>query len=381
MHDPTRTIWMERMFESSGALHVTKLILVCFALLVWRICLADPSLPKKSHHAQNGFRNIHVFKEPGLRGFLKWRWDRLWMDIPNPETYTFPLAENDPVFLRENGTKTTLTWIGHATCLLQLKGRNILTDPHFSDRASPVQWAGPKRVAPPGIAMENLPPIDLVVISHDHYDSLDASSIMGLLARPGGHRTTFYVPLGLKDWFEDLGVKRVIELDWWESHSQGNLEITAVPVHHWSKRGLISRNQSLWAGWVIRADDFRFFFAGDSGYTPLFKEIGRRLGPFDLSIIPIGAYEPRWFMKYHHMNPSEAVQVHLDVGSGTSVGIHWGTFPLTDEPLDEPPRALKTAKEMKGLADDEFRVLRHGQTIVLDRLRNVKRSDQPTRRR
>lgn len=288
------------------------------------------------------------------------------MDLPNPESFNFPIARNDPDFLRSNRVKTTLTWIGHATVLLQIKGRNILTDPQFSKRASPVQWIGPKRVVAPGLSLEDLPAVDLVVISHDHYDSLDTSSIHRLVDRTSGDGTTFYVPLGLKPWFEGLGVERVVELDWWESRNAGNLEIIAVPVHHWSKRGLISRNRTLWAGWVIKAGDFSIFFAGDSGYKPVFKEIGRKLGPFDLSIIPIGAYEPRWFMKHHHMSPSEAVQVHLDVGSRKSVGVHWGTFPLTDEPLDEPPRALKRATQAYKLAEDEFVVLKHGETIILE---------------
>ncbi len=288
------------------------------------------------------------------------------MDLPSPESFNFPLAKNDPVFLKNNRLKTTLTWIGHATMLLQLRGRNILTDPHFSDRASPVQWVGPKRVVPPGLSLEDLPAIDIVVISHDHYDSLDTSSILSLANRPAGDRTTFYVPLGLKAWFNDLGIKRVFELDWWDSRKADNLEIIAVPVHHWSKRILVSRNRTLWAGWVIKAHDFSFFFAGDSGYKPIFKEIGHRLGPFDLSAIPIGAYEPRWFMRHHHMSPGEAVQVHLDVGSKKSVGMHWGTFPLTDEPLDEPPKELEKARKSYKLAPDEFVVLKHGETMILD---------------
>ncbi|MFH1112930.1 MAG: MBL fold metallo-hydrolase [Pseudomonadota bacterium] len=334
-------------------------------MLLWRTCCAEPAL-NKPHHTANGFRNIHANESPGFWGLIKWRWDRLWMDLPSPESFNFPLAENDPSFLKSNRSKTTLTWIGHATMLLQLKGRNILTDPHFSDRASPVQWAGPKRVVPPGLSLEDLPAIDIVVISHDHYDSLDTSSIRGLTKRPGGDQTTFYVPLGLKAWFNDQGIRRVVELDWWADCKADNLEIIAVPVHHWSKRILTSRNRTLWAGWVIKAQDFGFFFAGDSGYTPIFKEIGRKLGPFELSIIPIGAYEPRWFMRHHHMSPSEAVQVHLDVGSKKSVGMHWGTFPLTDEPLDEPPKELEKARKSHKLAPEVFVVLKHGETMVLD---------------
>ncbi|MDQ7783754.1 MAG: MBL fold metallo-hydrolase [Desulfomonilaceae bacterium] len=353
------------MFNVSLDLRLTKILVVCAAVLLWKISYANAQDSMKAHHTRDGFRNIHKNVEPGFLGFLKWRWDRFWMDLPNPESFTFPMAKNDPSFLKSNREHATLTWIGHATVLVQMEGKNILTDPHFSDRASPVSWIGPKRVVPPGLSLEDLPHVDIVVISHDHYDSLDTPTVRRLIERPGGDRTTFYVPLGLKAWFDGLGIKRVFELDWWEGRNEDGLEIIAVPVHHWSKRGLISRNRTLWAGWVVKGQDFSFFFAGDSGYKPVFKEIGERLGPFDLSVIPIGAYEPRWFMKYHHMSPSEAVRVHLDVGSKKSVGVHWGTFPLTDEPLDEPPRELAKARESYRLAEDEFVALKHGETLIL----------------
>jgi N-acyl-phosphatidylethanolamine-hydrolysing phospholipase D len=364
------------MTNSLVDIHVMKLFAVCFILLMWQTCSAGPAHPRKSHHSAQGFRNIHTYEDPGFLGFLRWRWDRLWMDLPDPESYRFPLVDTDPGWLKANRDATTLTWIGHATVLLQMKGRNILTDPQFSDRASPVSWAGPKRVVPPALRVDQLPPIELVLLSHDHYDSLDTTSIVSLSKRPGGDRTTFFVPLGLKTWFENLGAKRVVELDWWESHMQEGLTITAVPVHHWSKRGLVPRNSTLWAGWVIDTGTFKFFFAGDSGYQPLFKEIGRKLGPFDLSLIPIGAYEPRWFMRHHHMSPDEAVQVHLDVRSKKSVAIHWGTFPLTDEPLDEPPKALAKARKASKLAEEAFLVLKHGETIVLDETGTTESTDR-----
>ena len=329
-------------------------------------CAAQQTEQSKPHHGKDGFRNIYIADDTRFFDFLKWRWNRLGKDIPGPEDYDFPLAKNDPEFLRSNNEKITLTWIGHATVLLQLKGKNILTDPHFSERASPVQWAGPKRVVPPGIPLQELPPIHAVVISHDHYDSLDKQTIVKLHQREGGEKTQFFVPLGLKGWFEGLGIKRVIELDWWERHEEADLKITAVPVQHWSKRGLSSRNKTLWAGWVIQANDFRFFFAGDTGYAPHFKEIGRKLGPFDLSAIPIGAYEPRWFMRNYHINPEEALQIHLDVRSKKSVAIHWGTFMLTDEPLDEPPRRLEEAKRENGRPEEEFLIPKHGEIIILD---------------
>jgi len=336
------------------------------AVYVTACGMESPPAAGKPHHAENGFKNLQSHERPGSMDFLKWRWERLWKDIPGPEAYHFPLAENDPKFLQDNKTQTTLTWIGHATVLLQVSGLNILTDPHYSQRASPVQWAGPRRVVPPGLAMEDLPPIHVVLISHDHYDSLDKQTVSRLRNRPGGDQTKFFVPLGLKAWFEDEGIQNVSEMDWWEEGHLGEFRIVPVPVQHWSKRGLSSRNDTLWAGWVVIAPQFRFFFVGDSGYSDQFKEIGKRYGPFDLAAVPIGAYEPRWFMKQHHINPDEAVRVHVDAASRRSVAIHWGTFILTDEPLDEPPVRLKKALMDQGIPPSEFLVLKHGETIVLD---------------
>lgn len=329
-------------------------------------CASNGLNSDKPHHLKHGFRNIHDYQGPNFFNFLTWQWNRLWKDIPGPEAYDFPLAENDSDFLRTNRKETTLTWIGHATVLLQLEGKNILTDPHFSRRASPVQWAGPQRVVPPGLSLADLPIIDMVIITHDHYDSLDKQTVLRLRQREAGDRTIFFVPLGLKSWFQDLGIDQVVEMDWWDQYEQADLTFIAVPVQHWSKRGLFSRNETLWVGWVVQSASFNFLLVGDSGYTPHFQEIGDRLGPFDLAAIPIGAYEPRWFMRPHHITPEEAIQVHRDVRSKKSVAIHWGTFILTDEPLDEPPERLAEARQQAGISPDEFMTLQHGETIILD---------------
>jgi L-ascorbate metabolism protein UlaG (beta-lactamase superfamily) len=319
----------------------------------------------RSHHTEHGFRNIDGGRSSGFVDFLKWQWERLTSNRPNREAPQFQLYPNDPASLKSNKTRPSITWIGHATVLVQLGGKNILTDPQFSDRASPVQFVGPKRVIQPGIALEDLPPIDFVLISHDHYDSLDTESVKRLRERQHGASTVFFVPLGLEEWFHSVGVTNVVELDWWETRIVGDLEIICVPVHHWSQRVPFVRNKTLWSGWVVKNDSFKFLFSGDSGYSPLFKEIGKKFGPFDLATIPIGAYEPRWFMAPHHISPEEAVQVHRDVKSKKSVGIHWGTFVLSDEPLDEPPQELEEAKKTKGVASDEFIVLQHGETLWL----------------
>ncbi len=344
-------------------------------LMSWCLLSASPqaqwadrpteSAPEdKPHHTAHGFRNVHPdYREKNFGDFLKWRWQQRGNKPLRSASAPVESVQPDIAFLKSNRSDTTLTWIGHATVLLQLDGRNILTDPHFSKRASPVQWVGPKRLVPPLPALEDLPEIDLVVISHDHYDSLDLGTVKALRNRSGGDRTLFLVPLGLKRWFLKQGVTRVRELDWWEEYRSGDLAVTAVPVQHWSKRSLLGRNRTLWAGWVLRTPTFRFLFAGDTGYTAHFKEIGDRLGPFDAAALPIGAYEPRWFMKDHHMNPDEAVQAHLDLRSRLSVAIHWGTFSLTDEPADEPPRRLREALRNRLVPAAEFRLLKIGETL------------------
>jgi N-acyl-phosphatidylethanolamine-hydrolysing phospholipase D len=351
------------MLNSFYGFRFLTLGIICMSALS---CAVETPSADKPHHTGSGFKNTDANEENDFWDLLKWRRERAKKKIPGPESYHFPLAKNDPGFLRQNLDTNTLTWIGHATVLLQINGQNILTDPHFSNRTSPVQWAGPERVTPLGLAFEDLPPIDIVVISHDHYDALDEPTIKKLRQRPGGEKTRFYVPLALKRWFAIRGVDQVVEMDWWDRHRCGNLEIITVPVQHWSKRSIFSRNKTLWAGWVIKADDFRFIFVGDTGYTPHFKAIGKKLGPFDLAAIPIGAYEPRWFMARHHVNPAESVQIHMDIRSKKSVAIHWGTFILTDEPLDEPPERLREALKKNQIPAEDFLVLKHGETIILD---------------
>ena len=318
----------------------------------------DPALP---HRGQDGFRNNYPTAREN--SYWRWQWER-WRDgLPRPPAngYRFPMAEPEVAFLRANKSETTVTWIGHATVLLQVGGQNILTDPHLSARASPVSFAGPPRRVPPGLTAEQLPHIDAVMISHNHYDHLDVETITRLAAQAGGP-PRFYVPLGLQRWFNALSITTVTELDWWESRELAGLKIHFVPVQHWSQRTLADRNQALWGGWVIEHPTLRFFFTGDTGYSQDFKDIERRFGSFDLAAIPIGAYEPRWFMAPFHVNPAEAVQIHLDLRTRYSLGIHWGTFEMSDEALDEPPIVLQQELAKRGIAPDRFFVLRHGET-------------------
>lgn len=327
----------------------------------------DPSRP---HHRAEGFQDNYIeFRPPPLTDLLAWRWQALRDGNPPPPLAPTPRVTPDLAWLSANAKAGTamqpsLSWIGHATVLVQLGGVTLLTDPIFSERASPLSFVGPRRAQPPGIALADLPHIDAVLISHNHYDHLDVASVQSLAAQPGG-APRFFVPLGLKTWFADLGIDDVVEMDWWQGQRLGALEIVMTPTQHWSARGLTDRLKTLWGGYAVFAPGLSLFFAGDTGYSKDFADIGRRFaarGGFDIALLPIGAYSPRWFMRPQHVDPTEAVQIHRDLGARQSMGIHWGTFELTDEALDEPPRALAEARRAAGLREDEFFVLAIGQT-------------------
>lgn len=344
--------------------HLQWVLILIFSMTI-QSCSAQTNENTPAHHQGDRFVNLYPFKEPGVFDLIKWRWQRRNKKIPPLESYHFPMAKNDPGFLQNNRLENTVTWIGHSTLLVQIKGINILTDPHFSKRASPVQWTGPERAVPPGLAMEDLPNLDLILISHNHYDHLDDNSISRLVETQAANNPAYVVPLKLGEWFKEKGIRNIIELDWWQSQNHERYSITSVPMQHWSKRNPFVRNDTLWAGWVINVAGFKFFFLGDTGYVPLFKEIGKRLGPFDLCAIPIGAYEPRWFMKNQHISPEEALFIHRDANCKKSVAIHWGTFILTDEPLDEPPKKIADLKPKMAITEEEFLLLQHGETRKL----------------
>jgi N-acyl-phosphatidylethanolamine-hydrolysing phospholipase D len=306
---------------------------------------------------------------------LRWKW-QAWRDgLPMAAKTATPTLVPDLGLIQNNAKAgaamvPAVTWIGHATVLVQLGGLNVLTDPMFSNRASPLSVLGPARAQKPGLWPHELPRIDLVVISHNHYDHLDAASVK-LLARQAGGPPLFVVPLGLKAWFAGEGISQVVELDWWQSHRLGEVEVVLTPVQHWSGRSLGDRMRTLWGGYALFAPQLQVFFAGDSGYSKDFADIRARFadrqgaaqgGGFDIALLPIGAYEPRWFMQEQHVNAEEAVRIHLDLGAKASLGIHWGTFELTDESLDEPPRKLTEARQALNVADNAFFTLAVGQT-------------------
>lgn len=302
-------------------------------------------------------------------GFWLWKWEQLRDGVPGtpPGGWKIPHMKSDAAALRANTTEPTLTWIGHATFLVQLAGMNVLTDPQFSERASPVQFAGPRRIVPLPVSIEELPRIDVVLVSHNHYDHLDVDSVRRLAARGDGG-PLFLVPLGLKAWFAGLGIDRVAEYDWWQARDEGPLRFTLVPVQHWSKRTLWDTNKTLWGGWVIEGGGLKILHSGDLGYSKDAKDIGERMGPFDLALIPIGAYAPRWFMKMMHVDPAEALAVRSDVRASRAIGMHWGTFEnLTDEPLDEPPAVLAAKRAEAGLPAEAFDVMQIGETRRIEK--------------
>lgn len=318
------------------------------------------------HHTPKGFRNNHPsgWQRPS---FWRWQQERWQQGVPKPPAggWSFPQLHPDVIWLNANRTETSLTWIGHATFLLQIAGVNVLTDPHLSQRASPLSFLGPRRWMPPALDFQTLPHIDIVVVSHNHYDYLDTETVRRLNQQAGGP-PKFFVPSGLKAWFAAKGIRQVLELDWWEVTEHLSLTMTFTPSQHWSARTAWDRNRSLWGGWRLDLHhaprDFSFFFAGDTGYSKDFQEIRARLGAVQLAALPIGAYDPRWFMAASHVNPEEAVQIHLDLEAKQSVAMHWGTFVLTDEPLDEPPQRLRQALRARGIAEEEFVVMKHGET-------------------
>lgn len=268
---------------------------------------------------------------------------------------------NDGSALRANVTNMTptITWVGHATFVVQMAGMTFLTDPIWSNTPSPVPKLGPRRFVEPGIAIADLPAIDFVTISHNHYDHLDLPTLRALAKRDPD--TTFFVPEGNGALLRSVGITNVTELNWGERVEQGNVTVHCLPSQHWSKRSLTDTNKSLWSSWAVTGPDRRFYHAGDTGYFAGFKEIGKRLGPFDLAAIPIGAYTPRAMMKSSHINPEEAVATALDLAAQSAVAMHFGTFDLSDEALDEPPERFLRAARDQGLGEENAWVLKVGE--------------------
>ena len=263
-----------------------------------------------------------------------------------------------------DGAAAVVTFVGHATFLIQTAAGNLLTDPFFSERASPLPFAGPRRVRPPAVRFDDLPPISTVLLSHNHYDHCDRPALRRLAAR---FDPLVVTPLGNGPLVRSAGIRRVEELDWWQAAAQSIVPATLTPAHHFSARTPFDRNRALWGGFVLALDGLRLYFAGDTAYAHFFHDVATRLGPIDFALLPIGAYEPRWFMGAVHMNPADAVQAHLDLGGPETVGMHFGTIQLTTEGIDEPLRALDAARRERGVAAERFRAPAFGESFRLGR--------------
>jgi N-acyl-phosphatidylethanolamine-hydrolysing phospholipase D len=360
----------------------------------------------RRHHRPDGFQDNYVEFKP--KNFftdvlLGWQIPSWFKGLPPAPEAPPPVVAPDLAFIASNTgaqARPAATFIGHATVLVQVPtangSLNVLTDPVFGERASPVSFVGPKRFQPPGVALKDLPRIDLVLISHNHYDHLDEDSVKALNAQAGGP-PLFVVPLGIKPWLAERGVTNAVELDWWDSVTlpatpsaqalvQRNgagidagansdaVQVFLTPAQHWSARGLGDRMKTLWGGFALLSPKLHVFYSGDTGYSKDFTDIQARLAPrqadaqgggFDLALLPVGAYEPRWFMKDQHVNPDESVRIHRELHARRSLGVHWGTFSLTDEALDQPPKDLAAARKAQGVADDAFFTLAIGETRKL----------------
>jgi N-acyl-phosphatidylethanolamine-hydrolysing phospholipase D len=289
---------------------------------------------------------------------------------PNPPAGSFPPGTPHISEHLEAGERARVTWIGHSSFLIQLDGHNLLTDPVWSDRVSPVQWAGPRRLAPPAVPFGDLPPIHSVLLSHDHYDHLDEPTVRALHERYGD-ALAWLTPLRYAAWLERRGIRNVIELDWWQSAAAGagdtRVTVRALPARHWTQRSMRDALQRLWCSFAVEdRRGTRLYFGGDSGYAQFYREIGQREEPFDVVLLPVGAYEPRWFMAPAHMNPEDAVRAYRDLGGvGLFVPMHWGTFRLADDPPLEPPVRLARAWTDADLDPDALWIPRHGDTLRL----------------
>lgn len=348
---------------------LTILILLALVVLValsigYYISAPRYTGPVSDHFDGKEFRNLGNAQAKGFREVLGWMLNRERTQPWEPYHNQNP-GPKPPERVNDSPTHPIrVTFVNHSTVLLQFDSLNVLTDPIWYERVSPFQWAGPKRNRPPGIRFDDLPKIDVLLLSHNHWDHLDIETVKKLCQRD--HPKVF-CPLGVKVFLEQHGCQNIVELDWRQSASYNNqTTIHCVPAQHFSGRGMFDRNATLWCGYVIDSQTTgKLYFAGDTGYGPFLKEeIGDKFGPLRLSLIPIGAYKPAWFMSPIHCSPAEAVQIHRDVRSQQSIAIHFGTFPLADDGEHEPVDDLKKALIQQGIPSSHFKALKEGEGTV-----------------
>jgi N-acyl-phosphatidylethanolamine-hydrolysing phospholipase D len=335
--------------------------------------MAQQKIEVRPHHLpRGGFRNPWASgQKHGLLDFLKWSLveRRRNPRRPDPEPDAFIRVAPEYIVPRAAPDHLTLTWIGHTSFLIQIGGLNVLTDPIWSDRASPVQIAGPRRRVPPAVDFDRLPPIDAVLVSHDHYDHLDSTTVSRLSARFPA--VAWYAPLGVAEFLRRHRASAISENDWWDENTFADVRVTCVPAQHFSGRTIGRRNSTLWCGWTLRSGSHSVFFAGDTALHPEFRTIAEQCGPFDLAILPIGAYDPRWFMASVHMDPNDCIEALSQLEAPypgrrlAMAAAHWGTFKLTDEPMSEPPRRIRDLWGETGRNFDDLWVMQQGETRSL----------------
>ncbi|EMY60318.1 beta-lactamase family protein [Leptospira terpstrae serovar Hualin str. LT 11-33 = ATCC 700639] len=344
-----------------GLILVKSLSLISLLVFFSLSCFADASV-RNSHHTADGFKNPNPnFETKGLWNVISWQFQRFQLPHSlDPKDYPpFPILQNDGNQLLTNHSKLSVTWVGHATTLIQIDGVNILTDPIWSERCSPVSFIGPKRYTPPGIKIENLPRIDIVILSHNHYDHTDLPTLKQLEEK---FHPLVFTGIGNSKLLLAEGLKNVKEMDWWEETKTNDLSITFTPTQHFSGRGLFDRDETLWGSYLISGEKEKVYFGGDTGYYTHFREISERLGPIDVAILPIGATEPRWMMEPVHVDPIQAVQAFVDLKAKYLVPMHYMTFVLSDEALDSPVPRTKEELKRAGISEDHFIPLKIGES-------------------
>ncbi len=336
---------------------VILVVTVPLIMIVIGMFLSAPRYkgPISDHFDGSKFLNSGGVKAKDALDVLKWLVNRkrgAWKQNTDEHYGKHPLGQFT------DGIR--ITFINHSTFLIQVDGLNILTDPIWSKRASPFQWVGPKRMKLPGIKFEDLPRIHVVILSHNHYDHLDLQTMRMVF---GAHHPRIITPLGIKSFLDQQYITGATEADWWGEFELNNtVQIQLVPAQHFSGRGLLDRDATLWCGYVIKTSKGNIYFAGDTGYKKqLFQDIGSQCGPIKISLLPIGAYIPNWFMSPIHTSPEESIKIHLDVQSQSSIATHFGTFPLADDGLDEPVEALHSARRKYNLQPEEFLILKEGE--------------------
>jgi len=340
--------------------YVAAVLASAEAIICWGCSAPFYKGPVSDHFDGTEFFNQERDKKRTFWDFLRWRLTRTagkWPDWIDDEPGTRPPE-------RIAGEGLRVTFVNHATILIQTQGLNLLTDPVWSDRVGPGGMTlGPKRVRPPGLKWEDLPPIDVVLISHNHHDHMDVPTLARLQA---AYRPVFLVPLGNARLLAQHGIHNTVELDWWQDHTvRGPVRITLVPARHTSMRGLWDYNRALWGGFVISAPGGPVYFSGDTGFGVHFEQIRAKFGPMRFAMLPIGAYEPSWLMSTVHCSPEDAVRAHKILESRMSMAHHFGTFELADDGLMSPPERLRRAMTRVGLSPDEFILPKHGQGILV----------------